>query len=297
MLTQKEKYEFHLKGYIHLKNVIPKDLISRAKEVSNQLKLRKSKDLPKNSVPHLFGGGTFYHLHNMLECDDVFLEIMAHDEILPYVYSIVPKPCRLIESILLYRKKGYGNPLHRNAFSNLRMIDGKIQADYVAALVYLTDMGPEDGPTIVIEGSHHLKNKFPFHPLDPRWNLDHLTGKDKFETNFEGLLQIPFSEIPGYKEVHCEAGDVIFFSEDIIHGAKEVTSEKERLVLKYGYAPYYISNLHGVEYSKELIERCNDTQRSLLTGPYYGYIFENSTVPYMMERSLFTNLSSADTER
>jgi hypothetical protein len=293
----KEKYEFYLKGYIHLKNVIPKDLIAKARDISNELKLRKAQELPKHCIPHLYGGGNFYQLHNMLEYDDVFLEVMAHDEIIPYIYAMVPRPCRLIESILLYRKKGFGNPLHRNTFSNMRMVDGRIQADYVATLVYLTDMGPDDGPTIIIEGSHHIKNKFPFHPIDPRWNLDHLTAKEKFENNFDGLLQIPFNEIPGYREVHCEAGDVIIFSEDVIHGAKEVSSDKERLVLKYGYAPYYVSNLHGVEYSKDLINRCNEVQRNFLTGPYYGYIFENSSLPHMMERSLFTNLFSSDAEK
>ena len=292
MLSIINQYEFALKGYLHLENVFDPSTIKQAFEVANDLKFKTSEELPKNAIPHLFGGHTFSHLHNMLECDDVFLKIMSNEELISYIKEIVPNPFRLIESILLCRKKGYGNPIHRNQFSNLRIIDGKVQSDYIAALIFLTDCGPDDGPTVVIEGSHHLKDKFPFHPVDPTWNLDNLTEEEKFVKNFKDVTQLPFKDIPGYKEIHCKAGDIILFSEDMIHGAKEVKSDKVRLVLKYGFAPYYISNLHGVEYSESLLERCDDYQKNLLSGPYYGYVFDNSTVKDSMNRNQFLNLRS-----
>jgi ectoine hydroxylase-related dioxygenase (phytanoyl-CoA dioxygenase family) len=117
----------------------------------------------------------------------------------------------------------------------------------VNILLALTDVGPGDGGTLVIPGSH-------------KGNLCH---PDIARPMAEQMAR-GHNNIPGAVEVHLKAGDAIMFSDAINHGASARTNPGERRVVIYRYGPSWGNTRHGYRYSEELLDRVTPSQRKIL---------------------------------
>jgi ectoine hydroxylase-related dioxygenase (phytanoyl-CoA dioxygenase family) len=112
-------------------------------------------------------------------------------------------------------------------------------------LLALTNIGPGDGGTMIIPGSH--KSNLP-HPVfkDPDYY-------DKQMDTVEGAV-----------EVHMKAGDVLLFVDALSHGASSRTNPGERRAVIYRYGVSWGNTRHGYRYSEELLARLTPERRKIL---------------------------------
>jgi ectoine hydroxylase-related dioxygenase (phytanoyl-CoA dioxygenase family) len=111
----------------------------------------------------------------------------------------------------------------------------------------LTDIGPGDGGTRVIPGSH-------------KSNIAHPIFAKSFDERRTNENEI----IDGSIEVTLNAGDALLFVDALAHGATRRINPGERRVVIYRYGPSWGATRFGFQYSKSLLERITKTQRSIL---------------------------------
>lgn len=161
------------------------------------------------------------------------------------IYDTINQPMRVIESYALRRGSGSAQPLH-NGRSNLNMSsglphnyramwrehtyhDGLLYCMMVKALVYLTDVASvEDGPFVIVEGSH--KSNYPY-PV-PRPDMAAGVGL----------------EDTGARPVFTATGDLVLLNEAATHGSLSRTTDGGyRTLLAFSYAPSFVSDYANLE--------------------------------------------------
>ena len=114
----------------------------------------------------------------------------------------------------------------------------------INCMVPVTDIGPEDGGTLVLEGSHKLEG-----------------------AGISDLRQCPVAQI------EAPRGSVVYFPETLMHTAVPILSETRRYVMFYAYVPPWFEVWHGGEVPKEIVESYDDmTLRKIIGGDdQWGY--------------------------
>ncbi len=282
MLTVEEVYHFDLKGYLVVKRAIEPDLIRALHDQLCELERVGKEHLPPQCIPHWTPVVNEYRIMNIIECGNLFIQLIDHSQILGRIEALVPGPIRLTEAYSISRKRGIGLPLHATPIAQYRMTPSGPKSFHVKAIINLTDCGPEDGPLVVFEGTHKLGMPFPYSIIHPDWPTPtHDVAMAQAYLKADGsapTVKVPWEQIPGYKEVYAEAGDLLVFTEDLWHGAKELRSDRTRRSLYFAYSPYHFATWHGVEYSAELKQRATDRQRHLLSGPFIGSFYEGADI-------------------
>jgi hypothetical protein len=226
-----------------------------------------------------------YRIYNFPECDQVFCDLIASPGMIGPIQSIIPGPVHLTEAFTTSRRRGPGVPMHRVPFANFRMDGDRPRTDHAKVMVLLTDCGPEDGPIVMVEGSHVRDDIPPFDQIHPGWTLppwdEDYVARLRSELGDTGARR-PWEEIPGYKELYLSAGDAVFFTEDVWHGAKWLSSRATRRAVHLGYSPYHIAKWHGLSYSPELRQRATHGQRVLLEGPFVGHRLVDSDTEFAL---------------
>ena len=110
----------------------------------------------------------------------------------------------------------------------------------------LREIGPGDGATTLIPGSHKSAMRHP-ELLEQTYRSDAAAG-NQF----------------GMKELYLEAGDVLMLTDAITHGSAARTNDGYRRITLYRYSPRYLrSRFHYVP-SPELLESLSDEQRAII---------------------------------
>ena len=113
---------------------------------------------------------------------------------------------------------------------------------FVKTLAYLTDVGPDDGGTCLIPGSHRLT-----------WPREEMI---RAATDDERLIH----------QVEARAGSVLLFGESLIHSTTAIRSDRERVILVAGYTPPMLREWMGNEVSPGFIATLPQEMRPLISG-------------------------------
>ena len=90
---------------------------------------------------------------------------------------------------------------------------GLYHCNFVKTLTNLTELGPDDGGTVVVAGSHKMD-------LPP-----------------EQLIECAYQDTSMIHQVVAPAGSTLLFAEPLIHATGRLTSERERVIIITGYGP------------------------------------------------------------
>jgi ectoine hydroxylase-related dioxygenase (phytanoyl-CoA dioxygenase family) len=135
-------------------------------------------------------------------------------------------------------------PIHRNQF---RFHGGRFMCGQVNALIALTDIGPGDGGTMLIPGSH--KSNF----LHPDFAEHRMKPEGATVEGIEGAI-----------EVHMQAGDAILFVDGLSHGSARRANEGERRICVFRYGPSWGNFRLGYAPSAELLARLTPERRKIV---------------------------------
>ena len=100
-----------------------------------------------------------------------------------------------------------------------RFINGHFRCGQVNMLLALSDIGPGDGGTMVIPGSHKA-------------NFIHPNVKKGWDETQK------IDDVEGAIEVHLKRGDALLFVDAMSHGATTRTNPGERRVVIFRYGPH-----------------------------------------------------------
>ena len=254
--TALDDFLFDLNGYLIIKNAADADLLAELNAAFDAFPDLQYGEWWGNAQRRDYNGATGFELHNCVEVGAPFEKLLDHPGWINYLRRYCGEAESYVQGLFVdeciasIRRSGGHHPVHSGGYraavrNQYAYANGVFRCGQCNVILAISDVGPGDGPTMVIPGSH--KSNFP-HPNAGDYGkldrMDHLEGA-----------------VP----VHLEAGDALLFVDGIMHGGSSRTSETgERRVTIYRYGPLWGSTRYGFEYSQELLNRLTPERRKLL---------------------------------
>jgi len=267
-----EEYLFDLNGFIVLPGVLSTAEVAEGNALLDEM----PRSLPRGGwhgwvqrENHPEHRGASYQ--QIFELGGVFERMIDHPAYLNYVlrfgggqgtYDHLHGPGFIDEAFVTIRGPGKSIPLHSGGHEGCKRTayhyqNGRFQCAQVNVLIAFTDVGPGDGATMVIPGSHKSNIVHPaFLATDPVKNWSESGG-----ASADGIV--------GAIEVYMKAGDAIVFVDATCHGSAKRTNPGERRHSVYRYSSAWNRTRFGYHASPELLARLNPVARKLVHPQEY----------------------------
>ncbi len=256
-----QDYLFDLQGFCVLRDAVDSDHIAA---------LNAELDKVPADMPYLSWRGNVQRLdnnknagmelQNIVEGGEPFERLIDHPAWIERVARYCGESNSYVAGLFIdecfasVRRTGGFFPFHSGGYQGA--LRGKYSYEHgvwrcgqVNILLALTDIGPGDGGTLVIPGSH--KGNFVHPSLKATW---------------DELIERGSNELEGgiVKEVHLRKGDALLFVDGICHGASPRTNPGERRVVIYRYGVSWGNTRHGYRYSEEFLNRLTPARRKIM---------------------------------
>ena len=279
-LTTAQRYHLDVNGYVVIENVLSENKVGILYEALQSLKREFFATLdPWNvtirncqiSAQSMEWVGPRLHFDNLMETDPVFLDYLANPRIVGMAEEIIGGQVRIEESQAIINsrpKEGAHDGPPRHQWHHLRpgfstfTDNGLFHCNMVKALTNLTDLGPDDGGTAVIAGSH------------------------KVTAAEEDMVAAAREDPSLVHHVVAPAGSTLVFAETLLHSSGEIRSDRERVVIIGGYVARMMAA--GVRLpTPEFVEGLPDALKDLVAG--------SQRALRIRRRSLGTPVGAGDT--
>jgi phytanoyl-CoA dioxygenase PhyH len=258
MLTDLDIYLFDLRGYLLIEKALSPDEVAELNAGIDALLPLKRGEWVGYVHGHAYSDNDGLNLQQIYEGGEPFERLIDHPSWIDKVKHFVggegtfdhhPSPLFIDENFANLRGPGGALGLHSGGHLGLkrtqfRYYNGRFQCGQINILMALTDIGPGDGGTMVIPGSH--KSHFPHPQLEERA----IGGQHQ---SVDGVI--------GAVEIAMKAGDALLFVDAIGHGSAERTNSGERRVIIFRYGPGWANFRHGYQVSPELVARLTPERR------------------------------------
>ena len=121
---------------------------------------------------------------------------------------------------------------------------GLYHFSFIKVLTNLTDLGPGDGGTTLIPGTHKITTEVPQ----------------------EEIIAAALSDPGLIYTVQTPAGSTLLFYESLIHSAGRLETDNERVFILGGYTPTMFQAWSGYDPDPDFVQGLSDEHRALLTG-------------------------------
>lgn len=244
-------------GYIIIPDLVEVDFLDRIRQamdrMDQELQTAADSEVYPDGKPRKSTGTPYFSKFGpCIEYDPSFLEIAMHPKILAYAEDIVGGRVRYEEQECSINCR---NPL--DATTNIRNLGwhrgispdfcryasaGQSHYLWIKAIVFLTDIGPEDGGTSVIPGTHRSVSDAEIVPELEPWMIHQVQGS---------------------------AGSVLLFTEALIHAVTPILSDKKRYIMITGYVPPFMREYDRPSNpSLAFLESLGEKERIFLTGDH-----------------------------
>ncbi|MBM3276517.1 MAG: phytanoyl-CoA dioxygenase family protein [Candidatus Handelsmanbacteria bacterium] len=229
-LTPAQRYHFELYGYVVIPNTLApaevallREALYRLRDSIQQLPERGPEGPRSQGAYFLIDRGHHHFMANVVEADPAITAYATHPRLVAMAEEVMGSEARITEMNAHINSRDRSAPLdpapkygfHRGAdvpfFCHTQ--EHLFHCAFVKTLTNLTDLGPEDGGTVVIAGSH------------------------KVDLPAEQLLQVAYADRSLIHQVVAPAGSTLLFAETLIHATGQVRSDRERVILITGYGP------------------------------------------------------------
>lgn len=254
-LTPAQRLHLDIYGYVIVENTLTADEVGRMREALQKLKRDLiATDDPATATVRGARFSTYkpYHVHfaHILEADPAIFDYLTHPRLVAMAEEFVGGAVRLEESeaIINSRARDYDpNAPRRYGFHTGTRPDlgtytenGLFHCNFVKTLTNLTDLGPDDGGTVVIAGSHKIKA--------PQAQI----------------IACAYEDPSLIHQVIAPAGSTLLFAESLIHATGQLRSDKERVIIIGGYTPPMFRAWPGQEPSQAFVDSLPDIYKPLI---------------------------------
>jgi hypothetical protein len=260
-IPEHDTYLFDLRGYIKLQGALSSDEVDELNAAIDTIPRLEPSEWFGYINGHSYGDGTSgINYQQIYEAGEPFERLIDHPAWIEHVKTFVGGkgtfdyhhgPLFIDENFVNFREPGEAIGLHSGNHAGIQrnrfqVVNGRFMCGQVNVLMALTDIGPGDGGTMVIPGSH--KQNFAPPDFD-----DHRMREN---ASVDGL---DYAE-----EVHLNAGDAIVFVDALSHGSAKRVNSGTRRTCVYRYGPSWGNFRHGYEPSSELLERLTPERRQIV---------------------------------
>lgn len=250
-LTPNQRVHLDVYGYVVIENALTKSEVDRLKGVMYGLEdhYRTHGKMPDGSKCIFSTSPEYFRIDNLPHVHPAFMEYVAHPRLVGMAEEAVGGVVRLEQSDAHIRRppkdksqQGYG--FHRGAemeFANIR--NGLYHCSFVKTLTNLTDLGPDDGGTTVIAGSHKM-----------------------LQVSQRALIDASKDDPRLIHQVVAPAGSTLLFFEALMHSSGIIRSDNDRLLIIGGYTPTMFQTWEGYEPERPFVESVPAHHREFLTG-------------------------------
>ena len=207
---------------------------------------------------HTYSGADGINFQNIVEGGAVFERHVDHPAWIGHVRRFVDSErngLSLHETLLNIRGRGGYIGIHSGGHLSIPYMSfrqphtGAWMVGQINVITALTDIGPGDGATTIIRGSH--KSALP-HP-----KLAEIANAVYRSDEAAGIAV-------GMKELYIDRGDVLMFTDSITHGSAERTKDGYRRMVLYRYSPRWIRSRFNYLPSERLLARLSEEQRAIV---------------------------------
>ena len=257
-LTPAQRYHLDVFGYVVLENALSGGEVERLKEAVLRLfaDLEALEDRGLNG-PRVRGAflGTDKPCHkfavNILESDPAITAYATHPYMVSLAEELIGGEARIVEMNAHINSRDADNTWEEGLAGFHRGTDvpyaghthgGLFHCNFVKTLTNLTDLGPDDGGTAVIAGSHKIDA--------PPNQLIALAEEDR------SLVH----------QVVAPAGSTLLFCETLVHATGPIRSDRERIIIITGYGSTMFPYWDYGELSPGFRERIPEQLKVLFEG-------------------------------
>ena len=253
-LTPAQRYHLDVFGYVVVENTLSAAEVGRLLEAMQRLK----HDLVAAGEGGVVRGCRFsahhpHHCHfaHILEADPAIYDYLTHPRLVGFAEELVGGSVRLEESEAVINRRPdeelaadapFGFHTGTNVDQGTYTENGLFHCTFVKTLTNLTELGPDDGGTVCIAGSHKIKA--------PREQIIACADADR------SLIH----------QVVAPAGSTLLFGESLIHATGHIHSDRERAIVIGGYTPTMFQAWNGQEPSEEFVAAAPPCHQPLLSG-------------------------------
>lgn len=237
-LSDEERFQFDLEGYLVIKSVLTRQECEALSAMADEV------------WPRQPGDGPFRRAANVSQWGKPFLDLMDHPKVLPYLVELLGRNLRIDHDYCIFMRKGaeggniHGGPRRIEADHWYYYHDGVMRNGLTVATWMLSDAEEGAGGFICIPGSHKT-NLMMNLPADVR--------EQKRDAHY--VVQPPLM-----------TGDVLIFTEALMHGTRTWRASHERRALLYKYSPGYQS-WSKTYYDPSDYAEATQRQRRLMAAP------------------------------
>ena len=228
-LTPAQRYHFEAFGYVVVPDVLPPDRCDRINESLHRLREDLRNANPDGGNAHKFNAAFLainkpHHvfMYNFYDYDDELVSYACDPRLVGMAEEVMGCEARVLEfNAHINRRAPDFDPALSPQFGFHRGVDpafgshtfnGLFHCNFVKTLTNLTELGPDDGGTVVIAGSHKL--------ADVSVSIAAAAEDPKF-----------------IHKVVASKGSTLLFAESLVHGTGQVRSSNERAIIITGYGP------------------------------------------------------------
>lgn len=264
-VSDMERYLFDLNGYLILKGALTPAQVAACNATYDQVEAAgiAGRGWWGNVAVNNSGQQEGLTMQQLYEAGPVWEELLDHpawiDKAIHFIGSDDPEnfdnahgPAFIDECFGTIRPEGGAQRLHSGGHvgtirTQYRFHAGKFHCGQINILMAFRDIGPGDGATMVIPGSHKSNIR---HPQTVA------IEKRSEETSVDG--------VEGAIEVHLQAGDALLFVDAIAHGSARRTNPGNRRIAVYRYGPSWGHFRLPYRPSPELLARLTPRRRGLV---------------------------------
>lgn len=257
MTPEEHDFLFDVNGY----QVLDEALSAKQLRWLNAWIEAQPSDLPTgtwlgNVEVHTYGGDDGLNYQNVVEGGPVFEELIDNPAWIGMVRRYVENDYNKVsinECFLNIRGQGGFIGIHSGghvpaAPMTFRHHTGRWNVGQINVLMALEDIGPGDGATVVVPGSHKAVER---HPVLSRSKQETFTSEAP-------------KDVLGAREVHLKAGQALMFTDALVHGGSPRTNPGMRRILIYRYSPHSMLPRYNYIPSEELLARLTPERRAIL---------------------------------
>lgn len=266
-----QDYLFDLNGYFVIKNAITEeqrkkilkwieDHPAQASDAGVFEEDQEGKWIGDLEV-HTYMGKDGVNYQNIIEGGEVFEEMIDNpawiDHVRKYIGpGVTGKNISLNECLINIRESGGYIGLHSGGhlpwFTSQFKHNQHWNAGQLNVITALEDIGPGDGATTIVPGSHKVTQPH------PHYRRQEDSGQNV--VNYSG----PAAQAENMIELYLNAGDALVFTDGVTHGSSDRTNPGQRKIMLYRYFPSYISTRWNYMVSKALLDRLTPSRREIV---------------------------------
>ena len=250
-MTPAQRLHIEIYGYVVIENLLGPSEISTITDALYGIEddFRRTGELPGPSCFNTSTSEDFFRIDNLPHLASCFFEYVTHPRIVGMAQEIVGGNVRLQQSDAHIRRplgeipETYG--FHRTMGPTYHHIEkGLYHFTFIKALTNLTDLGPDDGGTTVIAGTHKIPDEVP---------------KD-------AIIAAAYEDPSMIHQVKAPAGSTLLFFESLMHAAGIIRSGRERPLILSGYLPVMFQAWNHYDPDPDFLTTLSAEHRALLSG-------------------------------